>query len=125
MIKREAKFTTIFAKYLEKSRMIGFFELKQTSAKSLPYSSIEEHQYEGLRAAQNNGFRWKLSDADPRTKPFDYIATMPLYSYIVVKWKDVATIIKFDDFVAEKNKKERKSITQKRAMEIAVKVIHM
>ena len=127
MKKREAALTTIFGKYLEASKppLYGYYELKQTTKNSLSFASVDEHQYQKLKAAQANGFRWKHSDVDPRQKAMDYQFTPPLTSYIVIRWKDVFTMITYDKFVHERDTATRKSITKERALQIATKVVYL
>jgi len=127
MKKREARLTTIFGKYLEISKppLYGYYELKQTTKESLSFSSVEDHQYQKLKAVQEHGFRWKHSDVDPRQKAMDYQFTPPLTSYIVIRWKDVFTMITYDEFVHEKNTSSRKSITKDRALQIASKIVFL
>jgi len=124
MIKREARLQTMFNKYVEETGILGYFELKQTKANSLAYNSLAEHQEDGLIAAKISGFRWKLSDADPRQKPFDYVSAPPMDSFVVIGWTDCFTIIHMSSFERERNKKERKSIAKDRAKEIAMKIVY-
>src|SRR5665213_2171919 len=88
MKKREAKYNTLFNKYLRESGMRGYFELKQTKAKSISWFCVQPHQLAGLFAAREGGFIWKLSDEDQRRKPFDCFSTPPLEAYIVIFFTD-------------------------------------
>lgn len=122
-MKREADFQTQFNRYLRETKMIGAFELKQTKTYLLPFSALKEHQEHGLLAAQINGFVWKLSDADPREKPFDCISTGTIPAYVVIKYPKLFAIIKIEAFIKERNESVLKSLPRERAKEIATKVI--
>ena len=91
-MKKEAKWQTIFNQYLREKQkngeMYGFYELKQTNLDYFPFNKIEEHQLDGLLAAEQNGLIWKFSDEDQRQKPFDCISMPPLPSYLVIKFPD-------------------------------------
>ena len=129
MRKAEARWQTIFNQFLRKQagmhKMFGFYELKQTEENSIPFADLKVHQAEGLQAAENSGLVWKLSDADPRTKPFDCISVPPNPSYVVIKFPDGFYIFRTFVFLAEARDNKRKSLTVERANEIAERVIHI
>lgn len=120
MIKREANFQTVFNQYLRAKKLYGHFELKQTSGNSIPFSDVKLHQVEGLLAAQENGFVWKLSDEDSRQKPFDCISTPPTLSYVVFKYPGVFYIISILGMIQERIDNKRKSLTKERAKAICL-----
>ena len=123
MIKREAKWNTLWNEYVRLCNRKGiyfYYELKQTEKDSLSYSAIEQHQIDGLLSLKKYGFVWKLSDQDQRQKPCDGINTPPLPSYLVIKFPDGFYMIEISVLMQEKNK----SLTVKRAREISEKVIH-
>lgn len=125
-MKREANFQTFFNRYVREKKLAGVFELKQTTEDSIPFSDLQPHQREGLLAVEEGGFVWKLSDADPREKPFDMIATGLMSAYVAVKFPGkMITVIPIDDFLQEESVSKRKSLTLVRATIIASKVIHM
>jgi len=78
MARSEAKWQVIFNQYLREKRLHGYYELKQTSAETFPFSKIETNQYEGLQATKKEGLVWKLSDEDRRLKPCDTLCIPPL-----------------------------------------------
>ncbi len=126
MRKDEAKFQTAFNQYLRKKKLHGHFELKQTKNKSLAFSAVEPHQYEGLYAAQRSEFIWKYSDQDQRQKPFDCSCIPPLWAYIVIKYPGkVFYIIELDVFLAEKENSTKKSLTKSRAFDICLHAVSM
>lgn len=109
--------------------MRGAFELKDSlGKKSIPYDSFEKQQIPSLQAIQREGLRWKLSDADPRLKPCDYICTEPMIGYIVLKFPpNKAYAITVDNFVfhRDRNIKKRKSITEEEAERICDREIEL
>lgn len=126
MQKREANFQTFFNRYVREKKLAGVFELKQTTEDSISFSDLKPHQREGLLAVEEGGFVWKLSDADPREKPFDMIATGLMSAYVAVKFPGkMITVIPIDDFLQEESVSNRKSLTLARAIIIASKIIHM
>lgn len=127
MIKREAKAQVAWGRYVRELKLYGAFELKQTTTDSLPFSAVEEHQIDGLLAVQSGGFVWKLSDLDIREKPFDMISTQALYGYVVIYYSQHRTFVMITifDFVNEKEKSLKKSISFDRAVEIADLIVEL
>lgn len=123
MIKREANFNVVFGRYLRATGMIGAFELKITKGNSIAFSALKDHQEHGLLAAQISGFIWKLSDADPREKPFDCISTGTIPSYIVIKFPKMFCIIKIEAWIKERNHSTVKSLSLDRAKNIAMRIV--
>lgn len=99
MKKREADFQVTFNQYIRKKGLRGYFELKQTRGNLLSFSSFEPQQIESLKAAQENGFVHKISDADMRIKPFDSLSCPPLPAFIVVKFHKVFYIVPLDAWI--------------------------
>lgn len=120
MKKREAKWNTLLNQFLREKKLHCYFELKQTTADSISFSAVKEHQINGLLAAQKNGLVWKYSDEDQREKPFDGASTPPLVSYVVIKYPPCFLFIPISWFILEKkNSDKRKSLTLERAYEIS------
>lgn len=120
---KESNFTTIFEKYIRAKKMYGVFELKQTDADAIPFAKVENHQIESLIAAQNVGFLHKISDADPRRKAFDVLYTKPLVAYIAIRFPKVTCVITVNNFIFERDRSKRKSLTIERAKEIATCIL--
>ncbi len=106
MRKKEAKWQTLWGKYIQEKRKEGFYcyyELKQTEKKSFLFNNIEPHQYLGLQATEKEGMAWKFSDQDQRQKPCDGFSGPPLPSYLVIKFSPgyymirIAEIVKMTD----------------------------
>lgn len=116
---KESNFTTIFEKYIRVKKLHGAFELKTTDVDSILFSKVEEHQIESLVAVQNEGFLHKISDADPRRKGFDIVATPQLVGYVVIRFPKITCIITVNNFIHERWISKRKSLTVERAKEIS------
>ena len=125
MKKQEAKWQTIWTHYMREMREKGFYcyyELKQTSNKSFPFSKIEIHQYDGLQATEKTGMTWKFSDDDGREKPCDGANLPPLPSYLVIKFPDAYYMIRMRDIV-KLREEGGISITLDQAKEVAEKIV--
>lgn len=122
-MKREAAYTPIFEKYLRLKRLVGAFEIKQTTSDAILFSAVEDHQIEGLQAVQQSGFVYKLSDADSRRKPFDVVATSWMTGYVVIRYPKTTCVITVNNFVHERDHSKRKSLTVERAKEISTYII--
>ncbi len=125
--KQEAKWQTIWNQYIREMRergtpIYGYFELKQTSKNSLPFSKIEIHQYDGLQALEKSGFVWKFSDQDMREKPIDSQCTPPLPSYLVIKFPDAYYMIRIGEIV-KLRENGGISITLEEAKKVAEKIV--
>jgi hypothetical protein len=118
-MKKEAKFQTIFNQYIRIKRIPGVFELKQTESDTLLFSALKEHQKKGLLATTHEGVVWKLSDSDPREKPFDCISTPPLNAYVAIKYPNFFCIIHAYIFINEEGRSKEKSLSSERARQLA------
>lgn len=129
MRKPEAKWQTIWNQYLRERRdarepIYGYFELKQTTKDSFPFSKIEIHQYDGLQATEKSGLIWKFSDDDRREKPCDCQCTPPLSSYIVIKFPDAYYMIQIGQIV-KLREEGGISITVEQARQVAEKIVQL
>ncbi len=129
MKKPEAKWQTIWNQYIREMRekgtpIYGFFELKQTTKNSLPFSRIEIHQYDGLQATEKSGLAWKLSDEDRREKPCDSMSIPPLPSYIVIKFSDAYYMIRIKEIVKIRED-GGVSITREQAEKVAERIVKL
>jgi len=123
-MKVEAKWNTTLNQYLRETRFYCYYELKQTNGNSLPFSAIEDVQWEGLQATEKEGLVWKLSDEDQRQKPCDGFSTNPLPSYLIIKFPDAFYFIRFRDIVMMKEN-GKASITLEEAKKRAEKIIRL
>lgn len=127
--KLEAKWQTIWNQYLREMKekgtpIYGFFELKQTSKDSLPFSKIEIHQYDGLQATDKSGLIWKWSDDDMRQKPCDSASIPPLPSYVVIKFPDAYYMIRIGEIV-KLREQGGISVTREQAEKIAERIVQL
>lgn len=122
MRKREANWNVILNQYLRQKKMYCFYELKQTTAETFPFSKIETVQWEGLQATEENGLVWKFSDEGSRPKPCDGACIPPLPSYLVIKFKTAFYFIRFSKII-EMSKAGATSICRSKAEEVSEKII--
>lgn len=124
MKKREALHTPKIEKYFKATNYYCNWEVKQTTTDSIPYSDVSEHQVNGLLAAQAEGYTWKHSDLDPRTKMFDGSTVPPLRGVVVIKYPKAFVIITINNFLYKRDQSKRKSLTYEEAKAIADKIIY-
>lgn len=126
-VKREAKFTLRFRSWI-RANPFAFscvFELKQTRTDSIAFRALEEHQEDALRAASTGALLYKIPDDTRGYNPFDMFYMRHCQAFIVIKFPDFFCIISFKDFIDERQISQRKSLTAKRAQEIAIKVVNI
>ncbi len=126
MVKTEAKWQTIWSRYLHqkhaRGEMYGYYELKQTPKDSLLFSKIRGHQYGGLQVTARKGMVWKFSDDDRREKPCDCASLPPLPSYVVIKFPDAYYVIPIIEIVKLRDAGGI-SITHEQAKRVAEKIL--
>lgn len=124
MNKREAKFGILFRHWIKRFNLVftaAAFELKQTTGSSIPFNCLPDHQIEALQAAAGRkGLLYKAPDDSRGIKPFDYFFLRRSDGYVVIKYPKRFFLIRVQDFLDEKKKSKRKSLTEKRAKEISV-----
>lgn len=125
MKKREAADTVVFHKYLTAQRLHGAFELKHTETDSIPFSSFEDHQLNGLVAIQESGLIYKLPDTDVRIKPCDIVHTPPMVGYCVVRYPKAFVLITVNNFLHARIAHRKKSLSYEKACDIATKIIYV
>lgn len=127
MIRREANFQTLFRHWVKKNgpASSAVFELKQTTTDSIPFSAVQDHQLAALNAAREPGILYKIPDDSRGVKPFDMVYLRHAERYIVIRYPDFFCIIDVYMWELEEKKNERKSLTSKRAREIADRVIEL
>lgn len=93
-MKREAKFTTRFKKWLSaNSELIKFppaaaIEVKITNGKSIPFSAVKQHQVDALLSVEDGEFSYKLPDAGWQN-PFDMLYMRRCSGYVVLAFEHV------------------------------------
>ena len=128
----------LFGKYLKANspNQSEAYELKICKGTSLSFSAVKDHQIKGLFDA-TNGLYHKISDSPifagsmtrfTNPKPFDCLHLKNVIGYVVIlfykpKKPKITYIINIRDFLNEKEKSNRKSLTEEKAKEIANKII--
>jgi hypothetical protein len=119
-MKREAKFTQTFRHWLMVNPMhSAAFELKQTVSDRLPFKDVKPHQIDGLLAVKKNQLLYKLPDDSRGVKPFDMVLLAQSGAFVVIKYPHEFVLIDVEMFVEEAQWSIEKSLTSKRASEIA------
>ena len=125
----EAKMQSLVTGYCKKHPIDSCVaELKITKGKSLPYSRLEGHQETALiKSSNDRGKIFKLTDLDPRLKPFDMTVWRRLPAYVVIMfyvprkpkityWIPIEKWTHYRDNVST-----RKSITEEEAKKISTR----
>lgn len=121
MKKREANFTLRFRHWLKANPMpSAAFELKQTTGFSIPFSAVQEHQIDALRAVKSSkGLIHKISDETRSYSPFDVFYLRNAPAFVVLKYPNSFHLIDVDTFCMESERSKRRSLTEVRAKEIS------
>jgi len=122
MKKREADFGLLFRHWIRANpRYSAAFELKQTTTNSFPFNEVKDHQIEWLQAANSDkGMLYKIPDDSRGIKPFDYVYLRKAGALIFIKYPGCFHGISVENFIYEKERSIRKSLTEARARDIAV-----
>lgn len=121
--KKEASWTTtVFRKWVEQNGMTAVFEIKYARKDYLAFSEVAEHQVQSLFKVRHSTFVYKIPDMGEKS-PFDLFSMKEMPAYIVIKYPKFFCLISIDHFVMESKKSKRRSLTSKRASEVAWKVI--
>ena len=112
------------------------WELKYTKGNSIPFDAVKEHQIDALLAAKWNGLYHKLTDPPvfygQQTRfnvkrPFDCMFIKMVDAYVLIwfyKPRAPKVFVKIDveEFLAEKHRSLRKSLTEEMALKIGTAV---
>ena len=115
---KEKDFQTLFTKWLkDRWQGTGAFELKICKKKSLPFSTVQEHQINALKQVKDSIFAYKISDFSPGLKPFDCFSFAMEGAFLVVMFYVPRQpkgfyLIDIDDFIKLKETTKRKSFTE-------------
>lgn len=130
-MRREAKLTTIFRKWalqnfphLFPNRTLAI-EIKQCST-SVPFSALQEHQELTLWTAKHKYLFYKIPDMGLQN-PCDVMYLSDTLSFVVVFYTkaDITVFIDIDVWQKEKTLSKRKSLSCKRAIEIASQTVRL
>lgn len=123
----EKDYYSLINKYYQKHATETIaWEAKITKTKNISFSCLAPHQEENLLKAENV-FTYKIPDSGRAQKPFDgFVIKNGVAIFIAIYYKPRKTEIYeilFRDFVNEKYKSGKKSLTIERAKEIARNII--
>lgn len=104
--------------------LTGGFETKIVRDNHFKLSQLEPQQKTYLLSLLDTSLYWKLSDADPRKKPFDFFVLPAGYSYLCIYFVESKNtyIVLFADII--KNKKKT-SFSEKEIEELSVRKIKL
>lgn len=122
MKKREAEFGKLFRHWLKANplKFSAVFELKQTQSNSIAFDSVAPHQIDALQSVNSSqGILYKAPDDSRGIKPFDYFYMKNSPAFIVIRYPKSFEIISIEQFVAERDRSKRKSLTAERAKAIS------
>ncbi len=125
--KKEADFGLVFRAYIEKNwpKHSAQFELKDTRGKNVfPFDEVEEAQVRhALRSKTKKGNLIRIINGTQGAPDYVYFKECQ-NSFIVIRYPShKGYIIDIDDFINEKERSSRKSLTEERAEEISTRVI--
>lgn len=126
MKKREAAFSTRFGRWANHHlRPPAYWETKHTLGKDyLPFTAVKKHQRAwALAAIGPNGKSYKISDQGAGHKPGDGILFGMMDAWIAIQYPGCFVVIDIEKFLEEEKKSDRKSLTEKRAKQIAAYVV--
>lgn len=116
---KEKDYQTIFNKWVTNVyKKTACFELKHCKGNSLPFSAVALHQTEALSAASNKGLIFKIPDCGYQN-PFDCFSLFNVPAYVVIKYPESFELITIDNFIYERDRSKRKSLTYERAKAIS------
>jgi len=123
MIRRESQFQTNFSKWCKYNWPLNepaYFELKCARTSSLPFSAVSDKQLYNLQLKR---LIHKFSDMDRLGTPFDMVCFSGK-GYVVIQYYRPGNkeffIIEIERFLEEKNKSQRKSLTEDTARVIGI-----
>lgn len=123
---QESKSAITFRHWIEKNPMYTCaLEMKDTRGKSsLPFNEVIQEQREfGMAIKSNKGV---LIRVVPIVKGYpDYIYLRNEPAYLPVKYPKSICIIDIETFILEDRRSKRRSLTEGRAKDIAIKVIEL
>ena len=132
---KESHFQTLFGNYIRthKFQKSAVFELKISKSTSLPFNVVKDHQIQALQAVTGEGFYYKITDppifGNMQTRfnaprPFDCMLLKEIKAFIVIVFYHPRKpkqfiFIPISTFLYERDSSHRKSLTEKRALEIS------
>jgi len=126
---KEADFGVAFANLFNKKKLFSYpaqFELKDTYGKNLfPFREVSDIQIIKCLKIKQEGIliRNTVATSNGTAGIPDYSWTDKQASYIVIRYPKAWCFIDIETFILEKKRSKTKSLSEKRAREIAIKVI--
>jgi len=123
----EDQFQTRFNAWLKHVwKRTGAFELKVSPVDYLSFSAVKDHQEAALYNAHNGTCVYKLPDDTAGYKPFDAFSLAGVEAWVAVMFRcrdrgrKVFYMIAIDDWIKQRNKSARKSLTEEIARKIGL-----
>jgi hypothetical protein len=94
---------------------------------SIPFNALQEHQENALIRVHRSTLVHKISDVGFGIKPFDVVVLRRAGAYVAAMYYKpreykVAYLISIVDWIMERTRSKRKSLTIKKAKEIGVEI---
>lgn len=108
-----------FSKYVLKRCAV--FELKITETDTISFNAVHDHQEVSLQLAKHDIICYKIPDDTIGYRPFDSFCMSGQPAYVVIMFNAPSSkfvMIDIDDWLNEKTKSTRRSLTFARACEI-------
>lgn len=124
--KREAKWsTTFFRKWvLETFNYSAIFEVKHTRGVGyLAFSEVRALQVADMLKIRHEKFLWKNPDTGDRTPP-DFFLLVREPTFVVIRYPKGFVCIGIDQFILERDRSKKRSLSWARAKDIATILIH-
>lgn len=119
MKKREADFSITFRHWIRANPQISApYEMKQTAKTSIAFNCIEESQINHLLACKSDKGNLMRNLGGTGESDYAYYRNSP--AYIVIKIAREFHIIDIDNFIRERDRSKRKSLTSVRARDISI-----
>ncbi len=132
---KEREFATKVNKWLREQRKKGEmlyplaieYKIVNAPKKSISFvGDFQPQQIPALKQAKDGCIYHKLSDLDPRVKPFDAIQICHSYAYIVIlfnkpRQKKIMHWVDVDDWLELQNSTNRKSATEEMIAKVSEK----
>lgn len=126
MKRREANFSVVFRHWLRANpmRTTCAFEVKQTTKDTISFGCVEDHQLTYLEAigVSPKGVLTRVQGTNGEP---DYIYLYRDAVFIVIKFPKFFCLIYLAEFMDEKESSKRKSLTEKRARQIAWQTVDL
>lgn len=131
-MKKEAEIQVKINHYIKSligtpKELTGGFETKVSHTSSFSLNSLEPQQLTHLTSLLTTALYWKLSDVDPRKKPFDFFVLPAGYSYLVIHFtkSKITYVVLFVDILALKKTKKKQTFSEEEISQIATRIVKL